>query len=197
MATAESEKEFSQMPELAENSMAIVVGYHVIAAVLAMICLPYLVGETWLLVLYMIGLVLTIGIPWWFVLGMMKGKRLAWHWGRYLALFGAVVRTIASLAFVILAHTDDAEGIALLPSGPIGWLVVKTYGDHILELFAIVFFTLDIGTTIAGYVLFVALGNKRALAHFDLICPECNTRTTKGTDFFFTKARCRACQHTW
>ena len=85
----------------------------------------------------------------------------------------------------------------MLPSGAIGFLLAAQYGGTILPIFGVLFFLVDFSVTIAGYVGFSTMGTKKSLAHFDLICPECNTMTKKAADLLFKRAQCRACKHTW
>ena len=191
-------KLFSQMSEVAENSIGMVFAYHFAAGVLALVVLPdlgLLEGALLWGVLALIVLALVVMI--WFVRGLMKCDRLAWFWGRYLMLFGAVVRTILMVAFGVMASQQGAEGVAMLPAGAIGALLAAEYGGTILPIFGVLFFLVDLSVTIAGYVGFATMGSKKSLAHFDLICPECNTMTKKAADFLFKRAQCRACKHTW
>jgi hypothetical protein len=191
-------KIFSQMSEVAENSIGMVFGYHFAAGVLALIVLPDLgLLEGAMLWGVMALIVLALVVMLWFVRGLMKCDRLAWFWGRYLMLFGAVVRTILMVAFGVMASQQGAEGVAMLPSGAIGALLAAEYGGTILPIFGVLFFLVDLTVTIAGYVGFSTMGSKKSLAHFDLICPECNTMTKKAADFLFKRAQCRACKHTW
>jgi hypothetical protein len=47
------------------------------------------------------------------------------------------------------------------------------------------------------YIVFFMLGTIGAKEYFRLVCPTCNQVTTKGADFFFSKAKCKACNIEW
>ncbi|MCH8047511.1 MAG: hypothetical protein IID44_27770 [Planctomycetes bacterium] len=191
-------KVFSQMSEVAENSIGVVFGYHIVAGMLALVVLPGLpLLDGSLLWGAMGAIVAALLVMMWFVRGLMKSDRLAWFWGRYLMLFGFVVRFILMIAFGVMASQAGAQGYAVLPSGAVGALLAAEYGGTILPMFGLWFFLLDLTVTFAGLVGYMTMGNKKSLAHFDLICPECNTMTKKAADFLFKRAQCRACKHTW
>ena len=192
-------KIFSQMSEVAENSIGMVFGYHIAAGMLALVILPGLgLLEGILLWGVMALIVAALIVMIWFTRGLMKCDRFAWCWCRYLMLFGAVARTILMIAFgVLAAQQTGAQGVDYLPSGVIGFLLAAEYGGRILPILGIFFFMLDFSVTIAGYVGFFTMATKKSLSHFDLICPECNTMTKKAADFLFKRAQCRACKHTW
>lgn len=192
------------MSEVAENTIGMVFGYHIAAGALALVVLPNLghtnnpLLEGVMLYGVMGAIVVAMLVMIWFIRGLMKCDRLAWFWGRYLMLFAAVVRTILMIAFgVMAAQHSGAEFVNILPSGAIGFLIAQEYGGMILPIFGVLFFLVDLSVTIAGYVAFSTMGSKKSLAHFDLICPECNTMTKKAADFLFKRAQCRACKHTW
>lgn len=100
--------------------------------------------------------------------GVARGVRLAWLWGRYLAVILGVV-VAATVVLAALRHELRLAVLAVL------------LGGLMLPLF------------VAG----VALGRPSAFAFFDLVCPECSARTGLGADFLFRQARCRNCDHVW
>jgi uncharacterized membrane protein len=100
--------------------------------------------------------------------GLLRGSRLAWLWGRYIAIILAVVVT-ASVVSGYVRHQAGALVLALSLLGLAAPLLV------------------------AG----VALGRPSAYAFYDLVCPTCGTRTGLGADFLFRQARCRSCKNVW
>ena len=100
--------------------------------------------------------------------GLLRGVRLAWLWGRYLALVLGVVM-VASLAAGLSRHELRWEVAALAFAGVAA------------PLFAVS----------------IALGRPTAFAFFDLVCPNCGHPSSFGADFLFRKARCRRCRNTW
>ena len=114
----------------------------------------------------LIPLVLAILI----LVGIIKGHRLAWQWGRLLALLGAIILTLAALGALARAR----EQPAMLPVA----ILVFLQGA---PLFAV----------------FFAMCTQGAKEHFRLICPECGSAKAKGGNFLFTKAVCRKCKATW
>ena len=115
------------------------------------------------------GMYAFAGLLWVLLLaGLARGARLAWLWGRYLAVILGIVMA-ATVALAAVRHELRTYVVAL---GLVG--------------LALPLFT-------AG----IALGRPSAYAYFDLICPECAERTGLGADFLFHQARCRRCDHVW
>ena len=102
--------------------------------------------------------------------GMSLQHRLAWQWGRVLGLFGAVVGTVLAI------FTFAAISGGYLPM----WVGL-----------------LQIVQVSLLYVIFFSLGQRSARIYFRLKCPQCGNLTNKAADFFFSKAKCRACEHVW
>jgi hypothetical protein len=100
--------------------------------------------------------------------GLLRGSRLAWLWGRQLALL---------LALLVTARTVLA--IARGESQP--WLTAVVVAGMAVPLF------------VAAWVL----QRPSAIAFYDLVCPLCATETRVGADLLFRKARCRACGNLW
>ena len=104
------------------------------------------------------------------LIGIIKGQRLAWQWGRLLGLLGAITLTLAAIgmfmqvseepALIIVAILIALQGIPLFP-------------------------------------MFFALGTAGAKQHFRVICPDCGKSKVKGSNFFFTKVICRNCNTEW
>ncbi len=101
--------------------------------------------------------------------GIMRGYRLAWLWGRYLALFLAVVEIVAIAAAWWQKRPMSKGLVALVLAG----LVVPLF--------------------VAAF----ALARPGALRWFDLMCPKCGAPAGRANDFFFRKARCSKCGNTW
>jgi len=104
------------------------------------------------------------------LVGIARGQRLAWQWGRMLGLAGAIILTIAAVA--AFAASAEQPGMIIIA------VLIALQG---LPLFP----------------MFFALGTEGAKAHFRVICPACGNRRVKGTDFFFTKVLCKKCGTTW
>jgi hypothetical protein len=100
--------------------------------------------------------------------GLLRGSRLAWLWGRQLALL---------LALLVSART----AVALVRGESEGWLMAVVVGGMAAPLF------------VAAY----ALTRPSAIAFYDLVCPLCSAETRVGADLLFRKARCRACGNLW
>jgi hypothetical protein len=103
-------------------------------------------------------------------IGLIKGHRLAWQWGRILGIFAAVILCLA------------AVGTALRFSDQPGMLLVVT----LIALQGIPLF-----------IMFFALGTKGAREYFRVICPECGEHKVKAGNFLFTKVICRKCNKEW
>jgi hypothetical protein len=102
------------------------------------------------------------------VWGIARGYRLAWLWGRYLAVF---------LSAVVLVSL----GIGLWRREiPWTWAVALLTG-----------LVAPLGLAAA------ALGRSSALTWFDLRCPRCQAPTSRGGDFLFRTARCKGCGEVW
>ncbi len=102
------------------------------------------------------------------LLGIVRGFRLAWMWGRYLTF------VLALLVLVMVVGGAWKGGVA-------GAYVAMLVLGLAAPLFAVSF----------------ALGRRSALQWFDLVCPECGTAAARGKDFLFRKARCGKCRHVW
>jgi len=96
--------------------------------------------------------------------GIAKGYRLAWLWGRYLALF---------LGVTVLVGL----GVGLW-KGEVPWRIAAVMGG---------------GLVLPLLVTTVALGRPSAFRWFDLYCPGCGKVTGRGNDFLFREARCKEC----
>lgn len=102
--------------------------------------------------------------------GTLVGHRLAWQWGRILAIIAAVILTIG--LFGLLAHFGEQEAAALLA----------------------ILFVLQV---LPLYVVFFAFGRPSARVFFRLVCPECHRPSSKANDFLFNQARCKYCNNVW
>jgi hypothetical protein len=100
--------------------------------------------------------------------GLARGTRLAWLWGRYLPLVLGVVMTAAVVAAAVRQE-----------------LTLHTIAAALA------------GIALPLFVTGLALGRPSAYAFFDLVCPDCSTRTGLGADLLFRQARCRRCDRVW
>lgn len=104
------------------------------------------------------------------LIGIIKGQRLAWQWGRLLGLFGGFVLTFATV------------GASLrIPEEPAMIIVAFLLAMQGLPLF----------------FLFFALGTVGTKEHFRIICPGCGKSNVKGGNFLFSKVICRNCNAEW
>ena len=104
------------------------------------------------------------------LVGILKGHRLAWQWGRIFGLIGAVWLTLASI-IILLQVPGNPEAL-------LGAIVIGMQG-------------------IPLFFVFFALGSAEAKEYFRLICPSCAESKPKGGDFFYNKAICKQCGTTW
>jgi hypothetical protein len=100
--------------------------------------------------------------------GLLRGSRLAWMWGRHLALFLAVLVS-ARAAVAIVRRESEA------------WTTAAVVLGLALPLFAAAW----------------ALLRPSAFAFFRLVCPLCETQTRTFADLLFRSARCRNCGNVW
>jgi hypothetical protein len=102
------------------------------------------------------------------LVGLMRGHRLAWQWGRYLApLTGLLVLAVAFAGFAGRTAAGILAGALFLLLG--------------ILLIAFPFL----------------LGRPSVVEYFRLVCPKCGARTKKAADFLFNHAKCRVCQAVW
>ena len=104
------------------------------------------------------------------LLGILRGHRLAWLWGRTLGLaLSIVLGASVAIALVRGAAAAHPALLAIVALGLIAPLLVMS----------------------------IALSRPSAVAHFDLVCPECKATTRRGADFWFKRARCTSCGTEW
>jgi hypothetical protein len=103
------------------------------------------------------------------LLGILRADRLAWVWGRMLGF------TLAALLAAALA-VELLGGQHIPP-----WEVALALGGLIAPLL----------------VMALALSRPSAVAHFDLVCPECKATTRRGKDLFMKRALCTRCGTEW
>jgi hypothetical protein len=110
---------------------------------------------------------LSLGLQALLMVGLLKGHRLVWQWGRVLA-----VLSLVPIAGMVFAASKSAIGI--VPVIP----VIALAG-------------------LPAVVIFFAFGTVAAKEHFRLICPACSSKEVRANDFLFTSAKCKACSHQW
>jgi len=118
----------------------------------------------------LLGVFLPVLLAGLILVGIVKGHRLAWQWGRMLGLVGGILLTLMAVA--ALARSGEGSG----------WTIAAT----LLAFQGVPLFP-----------MFFALGTVEAREHFRVICPQCGNTKVKGRDFLFTKATCRRCNATW
>jgi hypothetical protein len=100
--------------------------------------------------------------------GFLFGHRLAWQWGRVLGLFYG---TFLAIIFLVAVNAGKAGQIPVLITTAVPSALLITMG--------------------------ALLGIRSARAYFRLICPECRSAEAKADDFFFNRAKCKACGRVW
>jgi hypothetical protein len=105
--------------------------------------------------------------------GVIVGHRLAWQWGRFLGILAAVLFTVLGI-FVFTGGPARVPVPARVLAGSI--LMVQAF---------------------CVYTIFFSLGRPSARQHFNLRCPSCGKFTSAAADFFFNRAKCKACQNVW
>ena len=100
--------------------------------------------------------------------GLLRGARLAWLWGRYLALFLAAL-VLARAAVAVVHREADA------------WLTAAVVAGVALPL----------------VVAALALLRPSAFSFFGLVCPACGKQTRRPADLLFRHAQCGSCGNLW
>ena len=116
-----------------------------------------------------ISLALQLLILW----GLIVGHRLAWQWGRILGLLAALLFTFSAIVMFSQSSASPAPLVLILTGIT---LVVQA---------------------LCLYTIFFSLGRPSAREHFRLRCPSCGKLTSSAADFFFNRAKCKACQNVW
>jgi hypothetical protein len=106
--------------------------------------------------------------------GMVVGHRLAWQWGRILGILAAVLLTIVGV--ITFVGTEATQ----VPA----WARFLTGSMVLLQAACL-------------YTIFFSLGQSSAKHHFNLRCPSCGKFTGDAADFFFNRAKCKACGAVW
>jgi hypothetical protein len=117
-----------------------------------------------------IRIIIPIALAVLILVGIIKGHRLAWQWGRMLGLLGGIILTLAAVG----VFANAAEHPELILFG--GLLALQG---------------------VPLFPMFFALGSDGAKEHFRVICPNCGKSKVKSGDFLFTKAVCRECNTAW
>ncbi len=110
-----------------------------------------------------------LGLEFLILAGLFFRHRLAWMWGRVLAVVGALFN---------------------------GYLFVKGLIDGVHEDVRTVHWLLGVQCA-ALIAVYFALGTDRARVYFRLVCPQCRKFTNRAADFFFQRARCKECDNQW
>lgn len=115
----------------------------------------------------MVSVLIPIAVALLILIGIVRGQRLAWQWGR---LLGGLILTFAALS--AFARASEQPGFLI-----VGVLLVLQ--------------------GVPLFPMFFALGTQGAREHFRLICPRCGSAKPKGGNFLYTKAICRKCNASW
>lgn len=104
------------------------------------------------------------------LVGLYKGHRLAWQWGRVLGALGATICIF--LAVMVLLAKEPKAGSTI---------VFGFSAFNAAILLTVVF----------------SLGTKSAKRYFGLVCPACGSTKCKAGDFLFNKVKCVDCGGEW
>jgi hypothetical protein len=121
----------------------------------------------------LIQIISTIVIGGLILWGLIVGHRLAWQWGRVLAMLGAVVMIILAIITLAAPANDFTPPVRFA----MGAAAIVFSGC----LFTITF----------------SLGTSAAKEYFHLRCPSCGHFTNAAADFFFNTAKCKRCGNKW
>jgi hypothetical protein len=102
------------------------------------------------------------------IVGFLKGYRLAWQWGRVLGLLSG---GFLALMFLAALNAGRAGEIPVLLTTVVPAALLISMG--------------------------ILLGARQARTYFRLICPDCRSAETQAEDFFFKRAKCKACGRRW
>lgn len=112
------------------------------------------------------------------VYGIVRGDRLAWQWGRLLAVLGASVAIMLSATYLIATANGTITPVAASAAPAMAGF-----------LFCF--------TALPMLTIHCALGTPDSRAHFGLVCPSCGGMKVGAADFLFGRCRCRNCRHLW
>lgn len=116
----------------------------------------------------LLAIIISAGISALILVGIIKGNKLAWQWGRILGFLSAVLLSILAVGAIV--NSD----ISVRTAGVI-------FGSQAILL----------------YILFFALGTESSRKYFQLVCPKCGSKKIKAGNFFFTKTKCKSCNDKW
>lgn len=103
-------------------------------------------------------------------IGIIKGYRIAWQWGRLLGLLGAIL-------FCFIAIVSVMQ-ISKRP--------YMTLTSIVSAIQAILLF-----------IMYFALGTIGAREYFNVLCSDCGKTKVKAGDFLFKKVICSKCKKEW
>ena len=103
-------------------------------------------------------------------IGIIKGYRLAWQWGRLLGILGAVLFTL----FAVIYITE--------------------IGQRSYMMFASI---VSMVQAVLLFLMYFALGTAGSREYFKVICPGCGERKVRAGDFLFSKVICSKCSKEW
>ena len=103
-------------------------------------------------------------------IGIIKGYRIAWQWGRMLGLLGAIL--FSFIAIVSIFQIGERPYMLLTS-------IVSAIQAALL------------------FVMYFALGTTDSREHFNVLCSECGKSKVKAGDFLFSKVICHKCSKEW
>lgn len=126
------------------------------------------------------------------LLGIAKGHRLAYQWGRILVGLAAFFYTLGLVGggFALFALANNPDGL-LGPGDPV------VAQDIDLRTAILVGIAVLAGFVLLMWIIFFSLGTKSARRYFQLVCPSCGHTKVKANDFFFNRGKCKRCGVIW
>jgi hypothetical protein len=107
-------------------------------------------------------------------IGLLCGARFAWRLTRIGAILAAFLLCNSTLKYQVEVWRSDSS------AGEIGWGVLRMLLPSVPLL-----------------VVFLALGARSAREYYKMVCPSCGSAGTASSARFFTRVRCRNCDHEW
>lgn len=129
----------------------------------------------------LIQLIVTVVIGTCVLIGAIRGRRLAWQYGRVILGIGAFFYTVGGLFAVLAVGATAATGaVSGAAAAGLGFFA-----------FVMVFMAVTL------WVVVFSLGTADSREYFGLVCPNCGSNRAGAADFWFRTCRCSKCRHTW
>jgi uncharacterized protein YacL len=103
-------------------------------------------------------------------IGIVKGYRIAWQWGRLLGLLGAILSALTTVVSISQIEKEPSMILSCIVNGI---------------------------QSILLFIMYFSLGTIGSREHFNVLCSECGKTKVKAGDFLFTKVTCPKCNKEW